>query len=236
MARTSEGAALTVQHRNAQIRLRARTLQDFIRLWPLWQGDEATFDRLAGATIPLVQAHHRLSAAVAAAYYDSFRRAERVAGSPTPRLADSVNPERVMTSLHVTGRIAVRNAIVAGHSPQAAMQTALVRTSGAVTRHALTGGRDTLVLSAFEDSQAVGYSRVTSSRCCAFCAMLASRGPVYRQDTADFQAHDHCACSAEPSYEGSEWPGRGREFQALWREHATGGNQLQSFRRALEAA
>jgi hypothetical protein len=30
--------------------------------------------------------------------------------------------------------------------------------------------------------------------------MLAGRGSVYSADTAEFEAHDHCGCSAEPVY------------------------------------
>jgi hypothetical protein len=30
--------------------------------------------------------------------------------------------------------------------------------------------------------------------------MLADRGAVYSEATADFAAHDHCGCSAEPVY------------------------------------
>ena len=69
MARTESGAVLTNEHRQAQVQLRARALQDYIRVWPLWQGDEQSFTRLVDATIPLVRAHHRMSAALAAAYY-----------------------------------------------------------------------------------------------------------------------------------------------------------------------
>lgn len=236
MARTEEGAALTVQHRRAQVQLRALALRDFMRLWPLWEGDEASFARLVAATLPLVRVHHRISAAVAAGYYEAFRGAEQVTGDPTPTLADPVDTEQVASSLYVTGRVMTGNAILAGQSPQAAMRTALVRTSGAVTRHVLQGGRETLIRSSGEDRQAGGWARVTSGKCCAFCAMIASRGPVFSEGTAHFQAHDHCTCSVEPSYEGSEWPGRAREFRELWDEHATGENQLQSFRRALEAA
>ena len=48
--------------------------------------------------------------------------------------------------------------------------------------------------------------------------MLASRGPVFREDTADFEAHDHCACMGETSYPGSEWPGQSGEFRDLWND------------------
>lgn len=244
MARTDDGALLTVQHRQAQVQLRARALRDYMLIWPLWEGDEGTFGRLVDASITVVRAHHRISAALAGSYYQSFRGAERVAGSPTPRLADPVNPEKVAASLYVTGRVMTGKAILAGKSPQAAMQTALVRTSGAVTRHVLAGGRDTLVLSAGEDAQATGWARVTSGNPCAFCAMIAGRGPVYKgEDTAEFQAHDGCACMAEPAYAGSEWPGRAREYRDLYnratreaREADPNADLLNAFRRAYEAA
>jgi hypothetical protein len=46
---------------------------------------------------------------------------------------------------------------------------------------------------------------------------LAARGPVYKSEqSADFQAHDHCGCAAEPFYRGSAWPGRSREFLATY--------------------
>lgn len=237
MARTDAGAVLTAQHRRAQVQLRARALRDYTQLWPLWQGDDASFGRLVDAALPLVRAHHRISSSLAAAYYPVFRTAERVGAEATPRPAGPINQERVVAALHVTGRVTTGKAILAGQSPQAAMQTALVRTSGTVTRHVLQGGRDTLVLSSGEDRQAQGWARVTSGTPCAFCAMVASRGAAFAgADTAEFQAHDHCACMAEPAYEGSAPPGRASEFRELWDKHAAGENPFQSFRRALEAA
>jgi hypothetical protein len=89
----------------------------------------------------------------------------------------------------------------AGISPQAAQQTALTRVAGAVGRHVLQGGRDTLVRSTGQDRRAKGWGRVTGDNACDFCEELAGRGAVYRgQDTAEFEAHDHCACMAEPGF------------------------------------
>lgn len=236
MARTADGGTLTRHHRAAQVKLRAIALRDYVQLWPLWRGDDASFNRLVVATLPLVRAHNQLSASVAAAYFDDFRSAEDPGGTASPIVADPVPDEQIEGSLHVTGRVMTSKALAAGLSPDAAMQQALVRTSGAVVRHVLAGGRDTLVTSAIEDAQAVGWSRVTASRPCAFCAMLASRGPVYGEESVRFKAHDHCSCMAEPAYEGSAWPGRAREFRQLWNEHGTGDEPLKNFRRAFEAA
>jgi hypothetical protein len=200
MARTDAGAALTEQHRQGQLQLRAAAIRDFALIWPLWQGDEQSFGRLVDATVPLVGAHYQASATFAAAYFDAFRRAERVTGGRVVARRGTLNVERVVASLHVTGRVMTRRALAAGHSPQQAMQTALVRTTGAVSRHMLAGGRDTVILSAAEDRSARGWERVLSGDPCEFCLMLAGRGAVYSADTADFRAHDHCACAAAPAY------------------------------------
>lgn len=199
MPRTAAGAQLTAQHREGQLRIRAAALRDFMRLWPVWTGDDASFDRLMEATVPLIGGYHRLSASFAADYYQAFRFAEKAAGAATPVLA-ALDKERVTAGLVVTGRIMTRNALAAGQPLQTAMQTALVRTAGNVTRHVLTGGRDTVILSTAEDRAARGWERVTGGNSCEFCQLLASRGAVFSADTADFQAHDHCSCGAAPAY------------------------------------
>lgn len=248
MARTGAGRVLTEEHRRAQMQVRAAAIRDYMQIWPLWQGDDESFNQLVLATIPLIRAYHSLSASFASSYFDSFRRAERVAGSATPRLPGDVDVDQVTAGLQATGRIAVRRALLSGQTAERAMQTAFVTTSGSVTRQALAGGRDTLVLSTGEDEQATGWARVTDNEPCPFCVMLASRGPVYRgEDTAEFEAHDHCACTAEPAYDESEWPGRAREFSDLWDraqreaaadgdlERGTSNDALNALRRLLAA-
>ena len=198
MARTEEGGLLTVAHRQGQATVRARALREHTRLWPLWNGDEASFRRLVAATVPLIQVNHRLSSLLASAYYEAFRRAERAGGSARTRLAADPNVERIIASLYVTGAVMTRKALAAGQSPDAAMQTALVRTSGAVTRHVLAGSRATLTTSSLEDPAARGWERVTSGRPCDFCARLA--GEPAQENSTDFPAHDHCLCTVQPAY------------------------------------
>lgn len=200
MARSSAGASLTAQHRASQLQVRAAALRDFSRLWPLWKGDKSTFEQLVVATIPLVRVHYQLSSSLASTYYQAFRRAEGATGGAALRLASPLDIDRVTASLYVTGEVMTGKAVAAGFSPEAAMQTALVRTSGAVARHVLTGGRDTLIRSTGSDRRARGWQRVTGGEACDFCTMLAERGAVYSDDTADFQAHDHCSCMAEPRF------------------------------------
>jgi hypothetical protein len=248
MARTEQGATLTEQHRQAQLRVLARALRDYRLLWPIWRPEDAhTFGLLITATLPLVRAYHRLSGSLAASYYGTFHTTEDVAGLATPRLAGPLAEAQVTASMYATGQVTAQKALRAGQPVEQARQAALVRTSGALTRHVLQGGRDTLLQSVAADTQSLGWVRVTDGTPCAFCAMLAGRGPVYKSEqSADFQAHDHCACTAEPVYKGSAWPGRGREFKQLYNQairdasaageldRGTSNDLLNAFRRAYD--
>lgn len=241
MARTDTGAVLTRQHRQRQIAIRATTVREFMQLWPVWNpGDPRSFDSLVDATIPLVQLRRETSAGVASDYYRAFRTAEGVGGTSTPRLARAVERDRVAASLYSTGQAQQRRAVAAGFSAQAARQNTLVTVTGAVSRHVLDGGRETLLRSSTADRRTDGWRRVTAGNACAFCAMLASRGAVYGETTADFQSHDHCACSAEPRYAGSKMPDTSVRFREMWDKAQNGdvesgmdGDPLNRFRRAL---
>lgn len=240
MARTPAGATLTNEHRQGQLRIRATAISDFTRLWPLWQGDGRSFSNLVTASVPLVRVHRNLSASLAGAYFTAFRSAERAGRNASPRLADPIDEDRVRGTMFVVGHEMTRKALAAGKAPQAAMADALTRTTGTLTRFVLDGGRETTVLSTAADREAQGFTRVTSGDPCAFCAMLASRGPVFSEDAAAFEAHDHCSCTAEPAYEGSELPGRASEFRDLWNQaqregdaSGTSNDSLNNFRRLL---
>jgi len=222
MARTEAGKALTEQHYVAQLQVRAASLRDFLRLWPIWQGDEGSFRQLAEATVVLVKAHQQLSAQLGASYFDAFRLVEGVDGHARSWLADPMTPEaedKLIGSLFETGQFSLRRSLDAGKSAEDARDIAFTNTSGTVTRSVLNGGRGSILRSTGNDEKAKGWARVTSGTPCAFCALLSSRGPVYiAESTADFEAHNHCTCTAEPGYEGTEWPGRSREFHDMYNE------------------
>lgn len=206
MARTEAGSTLTAEHHRAQTQLRAQALRDYTALWPVWQGDEQSFNTLVAAALPLIRTYHRLSASVAGAYFQSYRRAERAGGDSPPRLAAPLEPDRLVASLHVTGRVQTVKALRAGQPLDRAMQTALVRTSGAVARHVQSGGRDTIIESVRGDRQAIGWARVLGPSPCPFCLTLASRGAAFKEQTVGFEAHDHCNCTGAPVYDGDPLP------------------------------
>lgn len=82
---------------------------------------------------------------------------------------------------------------------------------------------------------AIGYCRVVDPDPCPFCAMLASRGAVYRTDSFEdsnvmftgdgrFKVHDGCGCTMEPVYgrRVSDLPPGSREYAEKWGEIAAG--------------
>lgn len=218
MARTAAGRSLTAAHRRGQLTIRAKAIRDFQKLWPVWRGDEETFRLLVSATIPLVKGHRGRSGALAAGYFERFRAAEKVGGTAAGRTAAAADTKAIRTSLYVTGLNGMKRGVEAGFSPQAARQSALVQVTGAITRHVLSGARGAIVRSVADDRQAGGYFRVTGGSPCAFCALLATRGAVYSDETADFEAHDHCSCFGEPQYPDSEMPAESAQWWQLWRD------------------
>lgn len=124
-------------------------------------------------------------------------------------------------SLEVTGPIGQKAKRARGKTVREARDESFVESSGAAARQVLTGGRQSLLTLLQADDRVHRWVRVTDGDPCYFCAMLASRGPVYlSRETAGFVAHDHCACTAEPVYHANApWPGRAQEFHDLWMKY-----------------
>lgn len=211
MAETAEGNALTAQNRSAQLALRAAVIRDVTSLWPLWTpGRVAEYGRFTDVAMTLIAARHQDSAGLGAAYYRAFRAVEGARGPDTPRMPPRLTARDMLPALRVTGLSGVMRALRAGFSVQAASRSGLVQVAGAAGRLVLSGGRDVVLASVGADGAAAGWRRIASGGACEFCAMLAGRGPVYKGErTADFQAHDHCACSAEPVFERAPAPSGG---------------------------
>jgi hypothetical protein len=168
-----------------------------------------------------------------------FRRVERRTTIDIPDIDWTPADRAVVVSMNVTGPVAQKQKASRGKPLQTARDESFTQAAGAATRHVLTGGRRSLLTLLVDDPVALGWIRVTDGDPCAFCAILASRGPVYRsRETAGFLAHDHCACTPEPVYSRDTlWPGRAKEFRGLWRtstEGLSGKDARNAFRREYE--
>lgn len=204
MASTAEATRLTAAHRLAQARLGVQTIAQVLLAWKLLDLEDldGSFDRWLGVLSPLVQARRSTSARVAANYITTIRTLELGVGVGrfVPTLAETADRKALATSLLVTGPLTIKSGLARGLTLAKATENAKVRSTGAAMRFVLNGGRDTVTDAVQADRRAVGWARVTSGSPCDFCSMLARRGAVYKEETADFPAHDHCSCGVEPLY------------------------------------
>lgn len=193
---------LTQRHRAQQLLLRRATQQQVANAWPAleWADLDGTYPRLAVQLAAVVKVNRQTSSGLSAAYVREMRRQAKVAGSFAPDLAPSLVVDQFQASLHSTSVAHAKAAASRGVLPEVAMRNALTEASGAMARLVLEAGRNTIVQTVQRDAHASGWQRVLGGAGCDFCQMLAGRGDVYREETVDFEAHDHCGCTAEPIY------------------------------------
>ncbi|MFJ5923861.1 hypothetical protein ACIQF6_14810 [Kitasatospora sp. NPDC092948] len=129
------------------------------------------------------------------------------------------------------------------------MRDCAATVGGAADREVLRGGRSLAEQSARADGRVVGWARVTDSSPCGFCAMLASRGAVYKsRDSALFAGgppvslddltkyHDLCHCQIVPVYSRADhMPAGSVAWRDLWQE-ASDGRTGRDVRRAFDRA
>jgi len=262
--------ALDRAHRLAQARNAAAAA---LLVGRAWQKVDA--DRLAATSSPwladslrIIEASHQRSQGFAGLYAE-WARTEQAPDLPSLRLppAPSLNVEQVRTSLIYLGPSSAGRSLFAPddepvevlpgipleQSPRvraSIMERAATQIIGATIRYVQNGGRDFLDEVVDKDAKAVGYVRITGDNPCAFCAMLASRGPVYKDTSfnrsdprfeglGDHKVHDHCGCTIRPLYSKSRllMPQRNQDFENLWAESTRGYSQkdtMNAFRRAYE--
>lgn len=140
-----------------------------------------------------------------------------------------------------------------------AMSKAADNAAGRAVEIALDGGRNLAYDTAARDRVAIGWRRVTDTNPCSFCAMLASRGTVFKEGSyaasdARFdppenlrqltegelpaKVHNNCRCSLVPVFTREErFSDEALAWRALWNKSTKGlrGNAaLNAFRRAYE--
>lgn len=241
MARTPEGALLTERHRRLQLTLSAAAVRDLLRLWgtvdPANLAETLAPFVQAGAII--VRAGRRASAAAASRYYVDFRRLEGTAGQVVLTLPELPPADVVEGGLRGAGLAGITRARERGKTAAEAHANGYVKLAGTATGLVLGGGRQTLMGALQADPAARGWQRVTDGSPCAFCRMIAGRGIVFKgEGSADFQAHGHCGCSAEPAFEGSRTRPENERFAAEWQEATqglSGPEALNAYRRSLAA-
>ncbi|MFF2619837.1 hypothetical protein [Kitasatospora sp. NPDC058046] len=92
------------------------------------------------------------------------------------------------------------------------------------------GGRNTVHAALHNDPGAIGYYRKTGSSPCYFCALMASRGAVYKsRGTAAFGPHSRCHCQVVPIFSRRyQLPAENTKYARMW--HDFGGGSLADWR------
>lgn len=215
-----------------QIAIRAQLLQDTVKLWPLLDPKrlDETFPGWLRAMRLLMDTYHGQSAVAAGKFYRSMRDHAIQASTPSSliKLAPKPDDQWLTRAFGFSGPGMLRNDV-------ARPGTALSMTLGTASRIALDGGRTTVLNTVQHDPVAVGWYRVTDGQPCAFCALLASRGIAYKSEkSADFQAHNHCGCSAAPAFSrDQQLPASSLDAQRIYRERGKG-PALVAFRKAWD--
>lgn len=201
MPNTVDALRLGEAHRLAQSKVGAQTVQLMFAAWRLLDPVrlDVTFPVWLTIVLPLIQQQRLVSARLAGNYLTTARTLE-LGATFTPVYATPAPTKAIVTSMTVTGPASIKAATARGVNPDAAAVTALARTSAAAVRHALDGGRETVLATVKADPRAAGWQRITSGKACEFCTMLAGRGAVYSADTSEFRSHDGCHCGAAVTY------------------------------------
>jgi hypothetical protein len=237
----------------------------------LWQSyvkpddiDGAGYERFLELLIPNILKARTQAASNGRTYYQAFRVLEtgdRNVYTPKTELI-TLDRSVVETSARVTGPVAfkARVAAIKQVDLKPEVEKALLDkfykqsaegVAGAMMRHVIDGARQQVQEDVKTDEVALGYMRVLKSiDPCYYCAMLASRGPVYKQDSfaasdARFtgggteKVHDHCACGMEPVFRrDSDWTPGARDAAKVWGATTAGKSgrgAIAAFRAAWES-
>lgn len=263
MAAATEARALTETYRAAQARraaIIAALVAAYFRTKVVIE-DPASVRRWLDLMLPRIMAEHDRTARMAAIYGNKLRQVElgsNISQGFTFTPSIGAITEQVERSLRVVGPEAYLNKArqIRESDEEPAMKQAFLdeahkvaaeRIAGSVARHVQNGGRQTLLDGVKADPVALGYMRTTRPNPCFFCAMLASRGLVYAEDSFDasnarftgagkVKVHDECACSLKPVYVKDDPMLEDLErFKEMWAKWgAGGGNALLRFRQGYE--
>lgn len=211
---------------------------------------------------PVVEAARREMSALARRFYDSERArqlgpVELPVFEANPVMGPDGRPIRVLDDVGMRDKFWERfNILLAPYEPdwfEEAMDAvvldfakpnatdgALTKLIGTAVKEAENGARRTTMWAVDDDPGVLGWARVEGNEnvgSCGFCAMLISRGPVYKEagnsgldldnasaveiwrqaeaqnDSSELDAlmtrwHPNCDCKVVPVFDRANWPGR----------------------------
>jgi hypothetical protein len=230
---------------------------------------KGTLPRFKAAVTVLVQRYGKASMALASNFYLTQRREAGIAGSIRVQMADPATAEQVSKAIDSatdglwkippadlmpapTETPTVPSApdnlppdtITDPRDIEDLVTAARTQVQGAAEKLAQDPARQTTLDTVQKDRKAKGWARIpepslSATGTCGFCALLATRGAVYKtKTTAEFQAHDGCKCHPEPVFTGTYVPSaQVMDWQQTYAEVSqgrSGADARAAFRQSIE--
>lgn len=180
------------EHRQSVQQVSDLAIRDLAAVWADFDSATVARDRLLAVLPRLILVYATAAAVVAADFYDDLRDEAGVRGRFRAIPAELPDPGRAESL--------ARWGVGPLFADEPDFAASLSRVSGGLQRVIANADRHTVAGSAVADPGARGWQRVGVGTSCDFCQMLLSRGAVYTEATAQFEAHDHCNCGAEPVF------------------------------------
>lgn len=220
---------------SAQSGLLVLLLRDLAKIWRILQPESLnrSIPLWVAAVHAVTSRYAPMAATLAADYYTAERLAAKAPGQFAVPLQDAPDEQYVDAVMRWAtkdlwsrdpGTLAERTRVAQSKSESAAAKLVA------------DVGRLTITYAVQEDPLAVAWVRTASPGACAFCRMLAQRGPVYAADTVGFRAHNDCHCMAQPLFRGQKWApaSQVREWQQQYKQAAAmPGDTLKNLRQIV---
>lgn len=145
----------------------------------------------------IVPSYYDAAGALAVAWYDEIRDESSPAASYAPTIigdptTDWIEREVAKFASQIEGELEAR------------VQAMLDEMARLTEKEVARGFRDSITGNTRQDEDAIGWSRVARPGACKLCVMLADRGAVFREATANFAAHTDCHCAARPEFRNGQ--------------------------------
>lgn len=225
-----------------------------VKLWPSLDllHLRSSLPAFKAAVAQEVRRHAQASATLAARQYRQQRVAAGAGSGFTPVPADPPGVQQIAQAVDWAVQPLWDTAVPVALFPDAPAETrevagsaiadAKARLAAATEKQALSAGWDTITSNTERDRRATGWALIPEPGACYFCALLASRGAVFKNGSdsfsqanrrtgvkflphADFpdanaKVHDHCRCHVEPVFNSYEPSARVREWQGMYERTA----------------
>jgi hypothetical protein len=221
---------LAATHQAAQAQLAARLAAILLARWrSLVTAPGVGGDEYLERALRDIRGQYGASTILARSFYGQSRRLGAPDAATFTPEAPPFDEEATIVSLVAAGFDHLSQALERGEDLSDALVTAGESASRAGVRRALVGGRTLIVDGVERDLAAAGFywQTVGDDRVCSWCAMLSSRGAVFKQDSWDgdprpdgrrkVSAHDNCRCHVAPVWNPSqELPDGVLDLSADW--------------------